>query len=350
MNHLLKYLLLLVFALVSCKRSREVQEAMVPQVIYDTDMGNDTDDILGLIMLHNYADLGMVKLLGVGTSKDHPYSARYIDLLNTWYKQSHIPIGVVVDAPPVDSIMAIPRYLTTVVDMEEDGIPVFKRSVKDYSTLPPAKKLYRKLLAEAPDKSVVIISVGMYTNLARLLETGPDQYSEFSGLELIKQKVDYLCLMGGNFTKPLPECNVVTDSAASSEIFSRWPTRIVITPFEVGSTISYPASSFARDFNFVDHHPLIEAKKWYSQEARSSPTWDMTAVLYVVEQEKGYFKLSEPGKARLGWEAEIQHHIVTEFSPEANGKHFYLKVDSLQRERIQARFLEIVPMDPNRQN
>jgi inosine-uridine nucleoside N-ribohydrolase len=344
----LKYLLVLGLVLLSCNRNSLDREEELVNVIYDTDMGNDTDDILGLILLHNYTDLGMVNLLGVGTSKDHSYSARYIDLLNTWYQHGDIPIGVVVDGPEVDSIMAIPRYLTTVVDMEEDGVPVFERSIRDYSTLPSAKILYRKLLAAAPDESVVIISVGMYTNLARLLETGPDQFSELSGMGLVKQKVDYLCLMGGNFVEALPECNVVTDSAASSEIFTRWPTRIVITPFEVGSTISYPASSFANDFNFVDHHPLIEAKKWYSLEPRNSPTWDMTAVLYVVEKAEGYFDLSEPGRASLGWEPDIQHHIVTEFTPGADGKHYYLVVDSIQRERIQTRFLEIVPIDPNR--
>ncbi len=348
MSSSLKYLPILLLVLLSCKGNSSNSDGKVVHVIYDTDMGNDTDDILGLIMLHNYMDLGKVNLLGVGTSKDHPYSAQYIDLLNTWYKHGDIPIGVVVDGPEVDSIMAIPRYLTTVVDMEKDGVPVFERSIRDYSTLPSAKNLYRKLLAAAPDESVVIISVGMYTNLARLLETGPDQFSELSGMELVKQKVDYLCLMGGNFVEPLPECNVVTDSAASSEVFTQWPTRIVITPFEVGSTIPYPASSFADDFNFVDQHPLIEAKKWYSLEPRNSPTWDMTAVLYAVEEAEGYFNLSEPGKAGLGWEPEVQHHIVTEFIPDADGKHFYLVVDSLQRKRIQSRFLEIVPMDPNK--
>jgi inosine-uridine nucleoside N-ribohydrolase len=344
----LKYLLVLGLGLFSCNTPDNVFEGELVNVIYDTDMGNDTDDILGLILLHNYTDLGLVNLLGVGTSKDHPYSARYIDLLNTWYKHGDIPIGVVVDGPEVDSIMAIPRYLTTVVDMEKDGKPVFKRSVHEYQSLLPAESLYRKLLATASDHSLVIISVGMYTNLARLLETGADQYCELSGMELVKQKVDYLCLMGGNFVEPLPECNVVTDSAASSEVFSHWPTRIVITPFELGSTIPYPASSFANDFNFVDHHPLIEAKKWYSQEFRNSPTWDMTAVLYAVETAEGYFNLSEPGKAGLGWEPDIQHHIVTEFTPDADGNHYYLVVDSIQRERIQSRFLEIVPIDPNR--
>ena len=339
---------LLISLLLSCDRNHQLQDQKAIKIIYDTDMGNDTDDILALILLHNYVDLGMVDLLGVGTSKDHPYSAPYIDLVNTWYKHSDIPIGVVRNAPTVDSIMAIPRYLTTVVDLEEEGAVVFKRSIRDYGALMPADLLYRKLLAAAPDHSVVMISVGMYTNLAHLLETGPDKFSELNGRDLVIQKVDYLCIMGGNFVKPLPECNVVTDSSASGQVFSDWPSRIVVTPFEVGSTIHYPASSFASDFTFVKYHPLIEAKKWYSPEPRNSPTWDMTAVLYAVERDSAYFDLSGPGWVSMGWEPEIQHHIVTEFTPDPVGTHFYLLVDNQQRQRIKSRLLELVPMDPNR--
>ena len=128
MRNILIKLSILTLALLSCNRPDALEEEGVVNVIYDNDMGNDTDDILGLIMLHNYKDLGMVNLLGVGTSKDHPYSARYIDLLNTWYKHGDVPIGVVVDGPEVDSIMAIPRYTTTVVNMEKEYCEVASSS------------------------------------------------------------------------------------------------------------------------------------------------------------------------------------------------------------------------------
>jgi inosine-uridine nucleoside N-ribohydrolase len=337
----------LILLFISCGQLEREASGDKIRVIYDTDMGNDTDDILGLIMLHNYVDMGMVDLIGVCSSKEHPYSARYIDLLNTWYKHPDIPIGVVVNGPELDSIMSIPRYTTTVVDMEHDGKPVFERSVRDYDALLPAAVLYRKLLSESPDRSVVIIMVGMTTNMAALLATGPDEYSPLSGRELIMKKVDYLCMMGGNFVEPLPECNIVTDSAASDIVLTEWPTRIVITPFEVGRSVTYPAESFKNDFNFVEHHPLIEAKKWYSPEPGNSATWDMTAVLYAVEEEEGYFTLSAPGKVALGWEPDIKHHIVTNYTPMENGKHFYLTIDEQQADRILDRFLEIVPIDPN---
>ena len=241
------FLLTCLLFFVSCD-SQDMEDSQDKlRVIYDTDMGNDTDDILGLIMLHNYVDMGMVDLIGVCSSKEHPYSARYIDLLNTWYKHPDIPIGVVVDGPELDSIMSIPRYTTTVYDMEKDGKPVFERSITDYDALMPAAKLYRKLLSKSPDKSVVIIMVGMTTNMAALLATGADEYSSLTGKELIEKKVDYLCMMGGNFVQPLPECNIVTDSAASDIVLTDWPTRIVISPFEVGRAVTYPASSFANE-------------------------------------------------------------------------------------------------------
>ncbi|MCP4310478.1 MAG: nucleoside hydrolase [Bacteroidetes bacterium] len=344
---LLVVALMLIFLQVSCETGTVNEESV--RIIYDTDMGNDTDDILGLIMLHSYVDKGMVDLMAVCSSKEHPYSVRYIDLLNTWYQHPEIPIGVVEDGPELDSIMAIPRYTTSVVDMEKEGKPLFERSISDYNSLPRAADLYRKLLSESPDHSVVIVAVGMYTNLAALLRTGPDHYSGLTGKELVALKVDFLCIMGGNFERPLPECNVVTDSAASAEIFESWPTRLVVSPFEVGGKIPYPASSFASDFDFVEHHPLIEAKKWYSEEMRNSPTWDMTAVLYAVEGGEGYFSLSEPGKVSIGWEPDIQHHIVTKFTPEPAGKHFYLKLDSSGMASVLERYLELVPMDPNRE-
>ena len=344
------YSLVMLMLTMSCSRLEGDRGAERIRVIYDTDMGNDTDDILGLIMLHRYTDLGMVDLIGVCSSKEHPYSARYIDLLNTWYRHPDIPVGVAVNGPEVDSIMAIPRYTKTVVDMESNGKPLFNRSIENYEGLLPAARLYRKLLATCPDRSVVVIMVGMSTNLAALLATSPDEFSGLTGRQLVERKVDYLCMMGGNFSEPLPECNIVTDSAASSIVLRDWPTRIVISPFEVGRSVSYPAESFASDFNFVEHHPLIEARKWYSPEPQNSPTWDMTAVLYAVEGDRGYFNLSEPGRVTLGWEPGIKHHIVTHFTPDKNGKHFYLSITPEQGDRILKRFLEIVPIDPNNNN
>src|SRR5258708_37482810 len=64
-------------------------------VIFDTDMGNDVDDALGLAMLDAFESRGECRLIAVTITKDNPWSAVYVDLVNTFYGRSHIPIGVV---------------------------------------------------------------------------------------------------------------------------------------------------------------------------------------------------------------------------------------------------------------
>ena len=57
-----------------------------------------------------------------------------------------------------------------------------------YKKVPDAVEVYRKILAEADDKSIVISSIGFINNLANLLQSGPDQYSQLTGVELVDAK------------------------------------------------------------------------------------------------------------------------------------------------------------------
>src|SRR5450432_2225398 len=65
------------------------------QVIFDTDMGNDVDDALALAMLHALESRGECRLLGVTVTKDNPWAAVYVDLVNTFYGRGQIPVGMV---------------------------------------------------------------------------------------------------------------------------------------------------------------------------------------------------------------------------------------------------------------
>ena len=68
----------------------------------------------------------------------------------------------------------------------ESGL--FPRSRRDRDYGDPVT-LYRRLLAESPDSSVVVVSVGFSTNLGRLLESRGDKYSPLDGIELGKRKI-----------------------------------------------------------------------------------------------------------------------------------------------------------------
>ena len=61
---------------------------------------------------------------------------------------------------------------------DAEGNPLFARSG---ARAIPSVELYRRLLAEQPDSSVTVISVGFYTNLAQLLASQPDSVSPLSG-------------------------------------------------------------------------------------------------------------------------------------------------------------------------
>src|ERR1700722_15289679 len=80
--------------------------AQVP-VIFDTDMGNDIDDALALALLHSLESRGECKIVAVTITKDNPWAAPYIDLVNTFYRRPEIPIGMVKNSgvTPADSAM-----------------------------------------------------------------------------------------------------------------------------------------------------------------------------------------------------------------------------------------------------
>ena len=327
--------------LFSCSTIENQDAAEKTRVIFDTDIGADIDDALALAMLYNYMDLGWIDMLAVMSCKDHPYSARYIDVMNIWYGYPDMPIGIVIDGVKHDTSV----YTRHVVEMKKDGKPVFVRSLQEGQKPPVAVSLYRKLLSASPDNSVVIIAVGQSTNLARLIDSESDEHSPLPGLELVSRKVDYLSMMAGNFREARPETNIFNDSAAAAMVLKSWPTEIWFSPFDVGWACPYPGESIQNDFSKVDFHPLVEAYKNYQPMPYDRPAWDLTSVLFAVERDSSYFTISPPGNVSLGYEPDLKYHVVTQFTLDPQGKHRYLSVDEKQARRIRERLIEMVSMD-----
>src|SRR5207245_224980 len=63
--------------------------------IFDTDVWSDIDDMLALAMLHALYDRHELNLVAVTISTDDPWCASYVDLVNTFYGHSQIPVGIV---------------------------------------------------------------------------------------------------------------------------------------------------------------------------------------------------------------------------------------------------------------
>ena len=304
-------------------------------IIFETDMGNDVDDALALDMLYKYNKQGRINLMAVMLNKEGEFPPKYIDLLNTWYGQKRIPIGL---SPRTDkSLVGGANYAQIVCEMQkENGKPLYKRSIRDYSKLLPAVKLYRKLLAKAEDCSVTVVSVGFSTNLALLLDTNADEYSPLTGKELIARKVKRLVTMAGHIENPkYAEYNVVNDIASCQHVFAEWPAPIYMSPFELGYQIRYPAQSIENDFTWTKHHPIVDSYKVYLKKIENRPTWDLTAVLYAIDPQQ-FFNISPAGRI------EVTDEGYTHYTQDAAGKHFYLFITPEQAKAILEYFVSMV--------
>ncbi len=324
------------FAL-GCGNNKEVDRNI--NLIMETDIGNDVDDALALDLLYKYQDAGIINLLAICINKEGPAPAEFSDIMNTWYGYPDIPIGIIRKGAFCENDGV--NYAKAVVNLKDDnGNQLFARTLKEYESLPEAVELYRKILSKAKDNSVTIASVGFSTNLARLLETGPDSYSKLDGKALVSKKVKLLVTMAGQMSDPeFHEYNIVRDIPAAQKVFSEWPTPIVTSPFDVGCAVKYPATSIENDFGWARPHPMTEAYKAYMPMPYDRETWDPTAVLYAVEGDK-WFSVSEPGVIKVTDEGG------TIFTPDPDGTRRYLTVDKSQAEAIKDYFIKVITTPP----
>jgi len=313
----------------------------VVPLIFDTDMGNDIDDALALGVIHALESRGECRLLAVTVSKDNLLAARCCDLINTFYGRAHVPVGLVVDGKkPQDR-----KYLPKLVLATDNGKPRYPHTAVTQRDVPDATSLLRRVLSTQPDRSVVLVVVGFSTNMSRLLTSEGDQYSPLDGRALVERKVKLLSMMGGRFGSDRPdgftEYNIRTDLDAARQVFVGWPTPIVISGYEIGLSIRYPAESILNDFNYVAHHPLKEGYEAYKEMPYDRPTWDLTSVLYAVRPQRGYFGLSAAGLLSVGPEGYAL------FRDGEGGPHQYLTVTPEQRIRVREALEMLASQPPN---
>lgn len=316
-----------------CSRQAETP-APVP-VIFDTDPGNDIDDVLALQMLLNYHRQGRIDLLGIGIGKMYPRAIEYVDAYCRHNGLDDVPLGYVYDGanPLPEAGDYVIRTLDTLIGGRRILTPA--RSIAD--RIPEGYRLYRRLLAEAADSSVVFIAVGPYTNVARLLESPADEISPLTGRELVARKVRLLSLMGGTYNDDVfnnPEWNVMQDLGASRTLFAEWPTPLVASGSEVGTRILYPASSVLRDFEGGEAAPLCVSYKIYKPMPYDRPAWDLTSVLYAVEPDRSFLGISEPGTIT------VSEAGYSRFTPDPAGRHCFLTVAPDDIPGVVARLVE----------
>lgn len=173
-----------------------VMPAAPVNLLIDTDMSIDVDDVGMLCAAHALADLGEARILAVLHDAATTYGVGAISVLNHYYGRDDIPLGAykgAIGAPgpgsqhPAFVNGGKGHYVQKLVE-------TFPSPVRTMNDVPQALPVFRQTLESAEDGSVVILAVGFLTNVFDLLNTPSDG---LSGIELVRRKVQRMVLMGG---------------------------------------------------------------------------------------------------------------------------------------------------------
>jgi inosine-uridine nucleoside N-ribohydrolase len=314
MKMVFKKLLLIIFIFPAGNLFAQKAHIKPVPVIFDSDIGPDYDDVGAIIILHVLEDRGEAKILATIASNKYEGIAAVLDVFNTYFKRPQIPIGV--PKGNAVSIRDSQHWTDTVLSK-------YPHKIKHNNEAPDAVEVYRKVLAEQPDHSVTIVTVGFLTNLANLLKTKGDQYSPLNGRSLIEKKVKLLVSMAGKYPSG-KEFNIIKDAASSKEALEEWPTPVIYSGFEIGAKIKTGLPLVHN--NKIHNNP---AKDVFSISIPKSPadvagrmSWDETAVLVAVKGYHPFYKLHS-GKIKIaedgtnGWDenGKGQYYIVEKKSP-----------------------------------
>ena len=203
-------------------------------IIFDTDLGGDCDDVMALDLLLAGQRSGDCRILGVTSSAGFDSAAPCIRAICRQHGHGEIPVGrtSLRQDPDKDD------YATAVAE-------AFPAPGDD----PDSVKLLRQLLAG--HREVTVVVTGFLTNIAALLQSPADEISPLDGTALVAQSVREFAVMGGAFShengynpmkeqlvdgrvQPHAEWNIICDIPAAQYFFTHCPVPAVLLPYETG--------------------------------------------------------------------------------------------------------------------
>lgn len=259
------------------------------QLILDTDIDMDVDDVGALALCHSLADRGEMDLIGVVCDSASSAAAACVHVVNASRGRPDIPVGSVYSSALAQRLdyenlrKVIPQrdndfYNLAIAEMDPKAAarPVWNST-----------KLYRKLLSEAEDGSVVICGIGFLTAISDLLASTPDEWSKLCGRSLVKKKVRKLVSMA-EADAPMGHevCNWMIDLNAADHVLRQWPVELVVTP--LGRNV-WIGRTFSDDLPDTD--PVRRAYEIYMRGPNlPQKSWDLIAVYYCVRGCEGLFE------------------------------------------------------------
>ena len=302
-------------------------------VIFDSDMGPDYDDVGAITLLHTFADEGYVNILATVASTKYENVAAVFSVLNTYFNRQDIPIGV-----PKGEALDLRDWQ----HWTDSIVQHYPHAINSNKDVPDVVTLYRRILSIQPDNSVTIISVGFLTNLKNLLQSKPDMFSPLTGEQLIQQKVNQLVSMAGKFPSG-SEFNINRDFPSSKFVYENWPTPVLFSGFEIGEKIKVGLPLIHN--NAIKNSPVKDvfriAVPQAAEDSAGRKSWDETAVLVgVLGYDKWY--TVKHGKISISDKDGSDTWI-----DDANGKQAYL-VEKVSPAVVQKLIDELIQHQPKK--
>lgn len=292
---------------VSGVSSVEVSAAPLVKILLDTDMTTDCDDAGAMAVLHALADGGECEILATVTSVRDPLALATVDLINRYRGRPELPLGWVKGEG-----VLMPSKFTAHLAAN------FPHNVTSPETFPDAVKVYREILTNQPDQSVVLVTVGYLTNVSRFLQSP-------GGMELARKKVAKWVCMGGNFIGDPPKddlklgnVNFQRDAISAHYAIHHWPGKIVFAGREVCSVPSGLAIGSSLSNTPADNPVRQAYEHYFGGTARDRHVADLATVLYAVRGVTDCWNISPPGRMNL------REDMTFSWVPDPAGRQAYL--------------------------
>lgn len=276
------------------------------EIIFDTDLGSDCDDVMALTYLMYAEDYLNVEIKAITHSLKTKYGVPAIRSMFKYFGRKCPSVGAMQGGADL-------------VDIYAEKLAKTFASDEDYNEPEAAVKVLRKALVESENKCV-ICGVGQFTNLGALFLSGADEISNLNGIELLKEKCEKIVLMAGKFVDELnglreTEWNVKWDVSAAETVLKLSPVPIVMLPFETGVDV-ITGKNFEEKYG--TGNPLTLSFNLHPGAVNGRSSWDPITVLYAVEGAKNFLietvgdvTLSESGQTYFAENSQGKVTVLT---------------------------------------
>ena len=168
----------------------------------------------------------------------------------------------------------------------------------------------------------MVVAIGFATTLSQLFESGSDEYSSLSGLDLFKQKVKAVYIQSGRFEAgdSLSGYNMRAASKQSAVFYSKLPEKVdlIMSPSNIGDKMNYLPQDVVADLSYTDWNPIKAVYTNYTCDT-GQRMWDTNCLVQAVLGDNAYHL------SPRGWVTFIDKGEMSEmlFKPDPDGNARY---------------------------